>query len=82
MFCAPAVERRTQQQEPKPAARQCEILFRSAVIHCLVGRTDEALDRLEKAVQNGLNKVEIENDADLEHLHSHPRYRRILELAS
>ncbi len=86
MFCARAGEvERALEAAARAEALQpgnAEILFRSAVIHCIVERTEEALDRLEKAVQNGLNKVEIENDADLERLRSHPRYRRILDLAS
>ncbi len=86
MFCARAGEVEHALQAAARAETlqpgNAEILFRSAAIHCIVDRTEEALDRLEKAVQNGLNKVEIENDADFERLRSHPRYRRILDLAS
>ena len=62
--------------------RNAEILFRVAIIFYLAGREDDALDFLERAVRLGLSKVEIENDPDLTTLHEHPRYQRILELAS
>ncbi|HZL85249.1 MAG TPA: protein kinase [Candidatus Krumholzibacteria bacterium] len=86
IFCARAGEvERALDAAARAEALQpgnAEILFRSAAILCIVDRTEEALDRLEKAVQNGLNKVEIENNADFERLRSSPRYRRILDLAS
>ncbi len=59
-----------------------DILFRNAVIHCIFGEADEALDWLERAVKIGLTKVEIQNDPDLIPLHANPRYLKILELAS
>ncbi len=59
-----------------------DVLFKNAVILSILGRTDAAFDRLEKAAKLGLTRVVIENDPDLLPLRDHPRYRRILELAN
>src|SRR5262249_51964020 len=59
-----------------------EIVFRNAVILHILGRQDEALDRLEKAVHLGLSRSEIQNTPGMSDLSSSPRYQTILALAS
>jgi serine/threonine protein kinase len=59
-----------------------ETLFRIAVIHCIFGRMNDALDWLEKAVRLGLTRVQIQNEPDLAPLKGNPRFQKILELAS
>jgi tetratricopeptide (TPR) repeat protein len=57
------------------------ILFRNSVIQCILGRHEEALNWLEKAVRLGLTRAEIENEPDLSSLRRHPRYQKLVELA-
>ena len=56
-------------------------LLVAAVIYCVLERDDEALDRLERSVNFGLERSVIEMDLDLPRLGKHFRYRRLLELA-
>jgi tetratricopeptide (TPR) repeat protein len=63
------------------APGDASIAFANAVIRCLLGRHDEALDLLEHAARLGITRDDIENDPDLRPLHPLPRYRRIVELA-
>jgi serine/threonine-protein kinase len=63
------------------APEDASVAFANAVIRCLLGRTDEALDLLERAVRLGTTRDDIVNDPDLRLLHALPRYRRIVELA-
>jgi tetratricopeptide (TPR) repeat protein len=85
LYCARAGDQECALLEGRHAAqmqpRNAEILFRAAIIFCLSGRDQEALDYLEKAVRMGLSRAQIENDPDLTALRGHPRYRRILDLA-
>jgi hypothetical protein len=48
----------------------------------VLGRDDEAVDWLERAVRLGLGKAAILNDPDLTRLRGQPRFERVLELAS
>ncbi len=57
------------------------ILFRNAVIRSILGQSDDALDWLERAINLGLSRVEIENEPDFSALREHPRYGKLLELA-
>ena len=86
LYCARARDKACAIREGDQAARMqpgsSDILFRNAVIHCIFGDVDESLNWLEKAVKLGLSKAEVQNDPDLIPLHGHPRYRKILELAS
>jgi tetratricopeptide (TPR) repeat protein len=63
------------------APGDASIAFANAVIRCLLGRHDEALELLERAARLGYARDDIENDPDLRPLHDLPRYRRIVELA-
>lgn len=58
-----------------------EIVFTNALIRCLAGKDDEALDWLERSVKLGLSRVEIENELTFSRLKNDPRYLRILQLA-
>ena len=86
LYCARARDKECAIREGHRAARmqpeRTDILFRNAVIHCIFGEVDEALNWLEKAVKLGLTKSEVQNDPDLIRLHGLPRYQKILELAS
>jgi tetratricopeptide (TPR) repeat protein len=54
--------------------------YNAACALALAGRTDAALDRLEKALAAGFaSRERIESDADLSSLRSHPRYRALLD---
>jgi hypothetical protein len=61
------------------APARASIAFANAVIRCLLGRQDEALDLLERAARLGYARDDIENDPDA--ACALPRYRRIVELA-
>jgi superkiller protein 3 len=63
------------------APGDASVAFANAVVRCLLGRHDEALDLLERAARLGTTRDDIENDPDLRPLHDLPRYRRIVELA-
>ena len=54
----------------------------NAVIRCLLGQDDEALDLLEQAVRLGLTRAEIEGAPEFRALAGQARYKSILELAS
>ena len=86
MYCARAGDLACALAEDKKAAgmqpESAEVDFQHAVIHCLAGHPDQALDWLEKSVKLGLKKSQIENDPVLPSLNSNPRYRRVLDLAS
>jgi serine/threonine-protein kinase len=58
-----------------------EIVFTNALIRCLAGKDDEALDWLERSVKLGLSRVEIENELAFSRLEQDPRYVRVLQLA-
>lgn len=52
--------------------------YNSACFYAKIGEIDKALDCLENSV---ISRSWIENDADLNPLRSHPRYRQILDAA-
>ncbi len=86
MYCARAGDLPCALEQDEWAVRtqaeSADVDFQHAVIQCLAGRPDAALDWLEKAVKLGLKKALIENDPVLPSLASNPRYRRILDLTS
>jgi TolB-like protein len=56
------------------------VLYNVGCIYSLAGRTDEALDCLEKAAKAGLSQKEwYEHDGDLKPLHDHPRFKALLK---
>lgn len=55
-------------------------LYNVACVYSLLGKLDEAVDCLEKAVANGYTHKEwIQNDADFKPLHGQTRYQKLLE---
>jgi tetratricopeptide (TPR) repeat protein len=86
LWCARAGDASCALEEAQQAAamqpKNIDILFRNAVVRCVLGHDGEALDWLQKAVAVGLGKAEIENDPDLARLRSLPRFQRILQLAN
>lgn len=57
------------------------VLYNVACIQSLAGRTEDALDTLERAIRNGLTQKEwIEHDSNLDPLRSHCRYPALLKL--
>ncbi len=57
------------------------VLYNVACIQSLAGRTEEALDSLERAVRNGLTQRGwIEHDSNLDPLRAHPRFEALLKL--
>ncbi|HKA24714.1 MAG TPA: protein kinase [Candidatus Eisenbacteria bacterium] len=59
-----------------------DALFNNAVIRAALGQNDAAVDFLERAVHLGLGRAAILNDPDLSRLRGHPRFERVLALAS
>ena len=59
-----------------------QILLRSAKVFGILDQEGEALDVLEKAVNLGLPKTEIESEPDFEFLRKTERFQRLLVLAS
>jgi serine/threonine protein kinase len=59
-----------------------KILLVNAVVNCIIGRDDDSLDWLDRAIKRGASKAEIELVPEFSRLRDDPRFRRILELAS
>jgi hypothetical protein len=56
------------------------VLYNVACNYSLLGRPEEAIDCLEKAVDNGFGfKQWIEHDSDLDAIRSHPRVQSLLK---
>jgi TolB-like protein/Tfp pilus assembly protein PilF len=61
------------------AARRYVSPYHEALVHCALGRKEEALDLLDKAFETGDAKVLwIGVDPELDSLHGHPRYDELL----
>jgi adenylate cyclase len=59
------------------------VLYNVACIQSLAGKSDDALDSLEKAVRSGLNQKNwLEHDSNLNPLRQSPRYKKLIELLS
>jgi eukaryotic-like serine/threonine-protein kinase len=55
-----------------------EIRYRSAVVHALNGRTDDALTELEEALRLGYSPAVASTDHDLAAIHGTPRFRELI----
>jgi adenylate cyclase len=56
------------------------VLYNVACIQSLANRIEDALDSLEKAIQNGLMvKGWVEHDSNLDPLRRHPRYKQLIK---
>ena len=55
------------------------VLYNLACIYALAGSSDEAIDYLDKAVQNGFGQREwLENDSALDSIREEPRFQALL----
>jgi len=55
------------------------VLYNVACVHALAGSGEEALDHLDKAIQNGVAHREwLENDSDLDSIRGEPRFQALL----
>jgi adenylate cyclase len=55
------------------------VLYNVACVYALAGSIEEALDHLDKAIQNGLGHREwLENDSDLDSIRGEPRFQALL----
>lgn len=56
------------------------LLYNAGCIYALLKEADEALDCLERSVETGLTQKEwYENDSNLDALHTHPRFKALLD---
>jgi hypothetical protein len=59
------------------------VLYNVACVQSLAGRSDDALDALEKSVQCGMMHINwLEHDSNLDPLRHYPRYKKIIKLLS
>ena len=55
------------------------VLYNVACVYALAGSSEEALDHLDKAIQNGVAHREwLENDSDLDSIRGEPRFQALL----
>jgi adenylate cyclase len=54
------------------------VLYNVACIQTLLGRFDEAIDCLERAVESFINWDWLAHDTDLDPLRTHPRFQQLL----
>jgi len=55
------------------------LLYNVACVYALAGSSEEALDHLDKAIQNGFGQREwLENDSDLDPVRDEPRFQALL----
>jgi tetratricopeptide (TPR) repeat protein len=67
-----------------PVARlyRTEALYRIACCHAVLGRPDDALQSLERAVRGGFRQIDkMEEDAELDPVREDPRFDRLMRLA-
>jgi tetratricopeptide (TPR) repeat protein len=56
------------------------VLYNVACIYSVAGKTEEALECLERAAETGLSQREwYEHDSDLDPLREHPRFKALLK---
>jgi adenylate cyclase len=55
------------------------VLYNVACVYALAGSSEEALDHLDKAIQNGFGHRDwLENDSDWDSLRGEPRFQALL----
>jgi adenylate cyclase len=55
------------------------VLYNVGCVYALAGSADEALDHLDRAIQNGFGQREwVENDSDWDSLRGEPRFQALL----
>ena len=84
---AGALMRLGQREEATERARRAStidpddsgVLYNVGCVYALAGSTDEALDHLDKAIQNGFGQREwVENDSDWDAVRNEPRFQTLL----
>jgi len=61
--------------DPEDAA----VLYNVACVHALAGSSEEALDNLDRAIQNGFGHRDwLENDSELDSIREEPRFQALL----
>ena len=84
---AGALMRLGQREEATERARRAStidpedsgVLYNVGCVYALAGSTDQALDHLDKAIQNGFGQREwVENDSDWEAVRYEPRFQALL----
>jgi len=84
---AGALMRLGQREEATERARRAStidpedsgVLYNVGCVYALAGSTDEALDHLDKAIQNGFGQREwVENDSDWDAVRNKPRFQTLL----
>src|SRR5205823_558594 len=62
--------------DPKDAG----VLYNVACIYALAGSSNQALDHLDKAIQNGFGHRDwLENDSDMDSIRGEPRFQALLQ---
>ncbi|HEX8030185.1 MAG TPA: tetratricopeptide repeat protein, partial [Vicinamibacterales bacterium] len=69
-----AAARKTLAAAEKLAANDGYVQLRVGVVHALAGRTDQALDALQRAMTSGIPKRAIQSEEDFERLRPLPRF--------
>jgi tetratricopeptide (TPR) repeat protein len=59
-----------------------KILLVNAAVNCIIGRDDDSLAWLDRAVKMGISRAEIDLVPEFARLRENPRFQRILDLAS
>ena len=68
------------EQAYKANPNSSNIQYNTACVYATIGKIDEALDHLEKAVDlGGRNKRYYENDRDFDPLRDHPRFKALMD---
>ena len=58
---------------------EISVLYNATCVYSLLGKTDEALDYFEKAIEAGFaSRNWIDNDTDLDNIRNHPRFEASL----
>ena len=67
--------RRASTIDPEDSA----VLYNVGCVYALAGSDEEALDHLDKAIQNGFGHRDwLENDSDLDSIRDQPRFQALL----
>ncbi len=61
----------------KQSPTDVQVQYRSAVVHALAGRPDEALQALQRAISSGYSRAVAETDEDFESLRTLPGYKTL-----
>jgi Flp pilus assembly protein TadD len=86
VYCAKAGDQTCARQHGSQAVdlqpENADVLFRQALVLCMLEEDDEALDLLDRAVRLGAGRVQIEAIPEFSRYADDPRFKAILDLAS